>query len=191
MKQIITLFLLLLIGVTLFAQNENSVKTKMLKEIAERSTIIFEGKVLSKNKSFFGSTSNDNIYTSFTVEVDEILLGNITKGTVEIIVDGGQMEKDGMIYDQEFSGPGCAGYSTFFCRPVALSSGIRHTNNSPLAIIDNICYNSKGEIPPSSGGGDIDPYYIADPFININQLYKEFNEIKNITIPKTHIEKKA
>jgi hypothetical protein len=166
------------------AQNNDTPKTRMINEIANRSTVIFEGKIVSRNKAFWGS--GNNIYTSFTVEVAEVVLGNIIKGTIEIIVPGGQLEKDGIGYDAEIHGIACEGYSTFFCEASSLSSGITLTNTISLSIVDNECYDLNGKLSPpsSSGGGDVDPYYVKDPFLNISEIYNELNKIKPIVIPK-------
>jgi hypothetical protein len=179
----ITLLSIILLSIPSFAQNNDTPKTRMINEIANRSTVIFEGKIVGKNKVFWGS--GDNIYTSYRIEVAEVVLGNITKGTIEIIVPGGQLEKNGMGYDVEIRGIQCSGYSTFFCQPSSLSSGIAHTNKIPLSIVGHQCYDSNGKLPtPSSSGGDVDPYYVKDPFLNISEIYKELNKIKPITIPK-------
>lgn len=180
MKKTITLLSLILMCITSFAQkqDDNSKKKRLLKEFADQSTAIFEGKIISKNKSFFGNKNNSSIYTSYTIQVEEILFGNITKGTIEIIVIGGQAEKDGLIYDSESAhGTGlCSEYATFFCKPFTDgSSGKSHSNATTFSVVYNACYDANGNIAPS-------PY--NNSYTDKGELYKELIKIKSVTIPQ-------
>jgi hypothetical protein len=102
MKKILSFVLILLFAFKAIAQQNKteSLQQSSLRKASQEATIIFEGKIVSQNKSFWGSGDNSNsIYTSYTLEVKEVLSGDIKKGTIEIIVNGGQAERDGMIVD--------------------------------------------------------------------------------------------
>ena len=92
MKRISTLVLILLFSIKALAQHDKteSLQQSSLKKASQEATIIFEGKVVKQNKSFWGTGDNSNsIYTSYTLEVKEVLFGDIKSGTIEIIVAGG------------------------------------------------------------------------------------------------------
>ncbi|HET8963667.1 MAG TPA: hypothetical protein VFM99_07210, partial [Chitinophagales bacterium] len=182
MKTIYTLLFSILLAITAFGQDQtnNFEKKRLLKESADVSTAIFEGKVISKNKSFFSNKNQNTIYTSYTIQVEEVLFGTIKVGTIEIAVIGGQMERGGEVYSFESAhGTGlCSGNAIFFCKPFTEgNSGLSHSNTGAFTVISNVCYNSDGSIDPS-------PYPYNDSYKNKKELYKDLAKFKSITIPK-------
>lgn len=174
LKNIILLVFTLNITYTAIAQNNIPERKKILIQIVNGSSVIFEGKRIKKNKSF--KSLNGKIYNSWLIEVGEVIYGKIQKGTVEVIVDEDLLEKDESDYGGEIKDGIrlCSDYSTFFCNPTSLSYGSSNTNKISQCIVANICFDENGKIPPS-------PY--DETYSDIFSLYKDLNTIKPIKIP--------
>lgn len=179
MKKIFAILIVILIANFSFAQQPNvsAEKTRYLKTVTEASTVIFEGKVLKKNKSFWGTGENVNdIYTSYTIQVDNILFGNITPGTIEIVIYGGQMEKDGIgTAIENAHGTGlCSGSAVFFCKPFTKgTSGIINSNIGDFDLISNYCDN---ELMSANAGNN--------SYSSKKELYDDVSKFKSISIPQ-------
>lgn len=145
-------------------------KETVLKNVTESSKLIFEGKIIKKSKSF--RAKNNVIYTSFDVQLDKVLHGTNPGATITLIVEGGEVEENGMLV-------GTATphglqltlntNSTIFCQPF----GNGEVPNSYLAV-EQVVYNSKNEIVVNNG--------LSEYYKNINDLYADLSKQLNIHI---------
>ena len=179
MKNIFIIILFLCYSVASFSQQQNDVpeKQRYLKMVTAESTIIFEGKVIKKNKSFWGNGEyKETIFTSYTVQVDAVLFGNIQVGTIEIVEIGGQLDNTSM---RPSHGDGlCSGSGTFFCKPFGKgSSGVVNSNPGDYNVVANYC-DSK-----MTGGDPNEARYVSK-----EELYKDLGTFQSVTVP---VKKKA
>ena len=177
MKRISTLVLILLFSIKILAQHDKteSLQQSSLKKASQEATIIFEGKVVTQNKSFWGTGDNSNsIYTSYTLEVKEVLFGDIKSGTIEIIVTGGQAERDGMIIDSrsEHGNGLCNQSGLFFAKPSNKgNTGIVNSNFGDYDLVVSFCFNPDGSL-------ENNPY--DDTYKTKEQLYDGLSQFKAI-----------
>ena len=183
MKRISTLVLILLFSIKALAQHDKteSLQQSSLKKASQEATIIFEGKVVKQNKSFWGTGDNSNsIYTSYTLEVKEVLFGDIKSGTIEIIVAGGQAERDGMIIDSrsEHGNGLCNQSGLFFAKPSNKgNTGIVNSNFGDYDLVVSFCFNPDGAL-------ENNPY--DDTYKTKEQLYDGLSQFKAIKKPSSN-----
>jgi hypothetical protein len=82
-------FILLLVLIVSAKIAECQVIPKDIVERVNLSEHIFEGKVILSTS--YWNARHDFIYTSITVKIDKIFKGNLTCGTVELILLGGRV----------------------------------------------------------------------------------------------------
>ncbi|MFO0322830.1 MAG: hypothetical protein ACK504_10425 [Bacteroidota bacterium] len=149
-------------------------KDFVLKQLQASTSLIFEGKILSAGKSFRGRDSL--IYTPYEAQIDKIIYGKKTSSIINIIMDGGDIEENGMIIGS--STPHglqieLNNTSVIFCRPFIFG-------NLPNAykLTSQVSYNANNEIRVRNG---LDEYYENK---NMNDLYKDLSKQFNIRIPQ-------
>lgn len=166
MKKII-LFLTLL-SLSLATQSQNTGKQKFIGEITKNTTSIFEGSVLSTEKSFYSTTGN--IFTLIKVKVSKINFGNVETSEILIAKSGGTIGNR-----EEISSHGnnmISDYNTFFL-------------NNEFMIIDastNKSYYKLSNIAYDEGFNIINGESV--PFKNYNDFYSELSSKINVTFEK-------
>jgi len=90
------LFLVLscILGLQLFAGTRN--ETAVIKKLTKGSDVIVTGKVTNRKSGW--NADKTRIYTRTTLQVNEILKGKGTVGSVEIISPGGEVDGIGELY---------------------------------------------------------------------------------------------
>jgi len=190
-KKIIALISAIIMSVNAFAQfDTNFSKKEACDYLIKNSTCIFEGKIIPSSKKLF--TTNDGAtYSSVLVEVENIIKGNLQKGTIEIIKFQYQTDKNGNrqsfesedMYEPEIPNE----LSLFFStenKQVPNASGITKKNNMPLKIIEVIPASSN-TIPKQ------DPRCLLKDFNTLDELYDYLNINYSLGINKTLLEKKS
>jgi hypothetical protein len=81
-----------LINFTILAQNN----TTSLKQMSTEADLILAGKVVSQNSNW--NKENTRIYTSVTIEVDELIKGSSTENKITVVHPGGEVGEIGELY---------------------------------------------------------------------------------------------
>jgi hypothetical protein len=145
-----------------------------LKQIQASTSLTFEGKILSKGKSFRGK--DNRIYTPYETQVDKIIYGKNLSTIINIIMDGGDIEEDGIFKSEHYSHGlqiELNNTSVIFCRPFTLG-------NLPdsYMLTTQIMYDANDKIIVTNGLAE---YYENK---NMNDLYKDLSKQFNIRIPQ-------
>ncbi|MFO0322831.1 MAG: hypothetical protein ACK504_10430 [Bacteroidota bacterium] len=168
------LILFTLSSLNLLSQNLIYDKDFALKQIQASTSLIFEGKILSKGKSFRGK--DHRIYTPYETQVDKIIYGKKTSSTINIIMDGGNIEENGSYFGTDVEDGlqiKLNNTSVIFCTPFTFG-------NLPSAymLTSQVVYDANNEIIVRNGLAE---YYENK---NVNDLFKDLSKQFNIRIPQ-------
>ncbi len=170
MKIKLLLFLMLLASFLSNAQTND--KLKIVNSVCKQSELIFEGKVVSVGKSF--RASNQVIYTPYSVAISNIIFGNNTTSTIQILLEGGQVEENGMGYGTSAShglNISVGVNSIIFCS----KSEINDVSNS-FMLAEQVCFSAKNEILITN--------YLSEQYKDINDLLKDLSTVLKKDIPQ-------
>ena len=166
------LIITMLFCLTLSCLAQNSKKIEVIKTLCNQSNLIVEGKGLEKGKSF--RDNNNVIYTPYSVTVVNILKGQSKTKTIQVLVEGGQIEENGMGVGSN-SSHGLnfliEANSVIFCSSF---------NDSKLPnayfLTEQICYTSKNIVVKTN--------YLSEQYNNINDFLSDLSTILKINIPQ-------
>lgn len=140
----------------------------MLKQAVQNCDLIFDGKSESPEKAFRGS--NNMIYTPYRVTVNKVIFGKFSKTKILILVEGGQIEENGMGYGT--STPHGINFlkdinSIVFCTK-------SETTNFPDSYVvkEQVCYKTNNDV--------IITNYLSEHFRNITDFLNQINQVIEI-----------
>ncbi|MBS1647893.1 MAG: lamin tail domain-containing protein [Bacteroidetes bacterium] len=204
-KKIIALIYAIIISATGFAQtkNDSTERRKIVcDEIVKQSAYIFEGKLISI-KDFKGQDNNH--YTSALIEIQEVIKGNIQKGTIELITEDSYYEEEvtpsqngnsnadvkshtiSIVHDA--SQVVYNGTALYFCSGTekgTTTSGVINSNNKSLFVIDGVPFTNN--IIHQEG---IKGLRIGSHFKTMSDLYTFMKNNNAMNISNSVIEKKS
>jgi hypothetical protein len=175
---------------SMFAQHSASdtIETRNLKlaYLVKQQPYIFVGKLIS-SKDF--KSTEGVYYSSNLFEVDNVISGNLQKGTVEIIEKKYNYVDDKGETHRAFDGHSFIynGTTIYICSDskfTGLSSGTSNTNAKSLSIIDGTAF-SNDKITQH------DHYSVFNWFKNMNEFYNELSNTYGIKVDKSLLEKKS
>ena len=148
-------------------------KEFVLKQVVSSSKFIFEGKVVSKGISF--RAKNNMIYTPYVVQVDKNVYGQISSQKISLILEGGQIEENGMGIGSS-SAHGLSVNldinSVIFCSPF-----LENELPDSYYLTQQVCYSDKYEIVKTDNA-------LTEYYQNVNELYQDLSEKLKIKLPK-------
>src|ERR1035437_9592630 len=168
-------------------QNDAGMRKQQCDIIMKKyAAYIFEGKLIS-SKEFKGT--NGWLYVSNIFEVNEVISGNIQKGTVEVISDAPyQKSNDGTISQSKDKWiPIHNGTTLNFCTDAeaeATNSGAVKTNSKSLRISDATVFSDNKITTHGT-------YSMFNYFSTISQVYEYLKTNYNVSINNSIIEKKS
>ena len=148
-------------------------KEFVLKQVLTSSQSIFEGKVLSKGISF--RAKNSMIYTPYVVQIDKNIYGKTLSQKINLILEGGQIEENGMGVGSSSSHGLSVNLninSVIFCSPI-----LENELPNSFYLTQQVCYSDKNEIVKTDNA-------LTEYYQNINELYLDLSEKLNIKLSK-------
>lgn len=169
-KKLLLLFTILM---SAFISNaQTSEKLKIMNTVCKQSDLIFEGKVISVGKAFRGT--NQVIYTPYSVAITNTIFGNNTGSTIQVLVEGGQIEENGMGYGSSSShglNISIGANSIIFCSKTDVSD---ISNTYMLA--EQVCFSANNDV--------IITNYLSEQYNDINDLLKDLSTVLKKEVPQ-------
>ena len=181
MKTTIFTLIAILICAFSFAQTLNDWDKNALDKLMNKSPYIFVGKAIS-SKAF--KTIGGRIATSVILDVTEVIKGNISKGTVEIVIPGGAIDNEQTVIIDGIQIPESdAIYFTNNAGKLVLNSKIANSNNLTLESNSILSFNKDNEITGKY-------YVIWGSFKKVTEVYDYLEKNYGLKVAPSLYEKK-
>jgi hypothetical protein len=170
MKIKILLSALLLISI--FSNAQITDRLNMIKSVCNQSELIIEGKALSVGKAF--RATNQIIYTPYTVAITNTIFGKQNSSTIQILIEGGQIEENGIGLGTSVShglNLLLGANSIIFCSKAETND----ISNSYL-LAEQVCFSAKNEVVITNG--------LSEQYKNINDLLSDISSVLKIAVPQ-------
>ena len=184
-KLILFIFVSLLLFTNMSAQTDTAAARKIFCDrVMSNTTYIFEGKYIS-SKNFRGT--DGGYYVSYLLEVQEVIKGQLQKGTVEITAESDNYIGEGgdHVKVQDAMPVVYGGTTLYFCsdaEKATYNSGVVKTNSTPLSVVDVASFSNDKILQHH-------PYGMFTYFTKISDVYEYLKKNYNIKIGYfTHID---
>ena len=173
----IKLLLFLSILTTAFSYAQTNERIAAITQACNRSSLIIEGVVVSKDSAF--QASNGVVYTPYNVTVTSTIFGQATSN-IQILMQGGEITtKEGLrlTTHTEHSYYLLMNYSAIiFCKKANITG---HPNAYILE--DQVCFSSANEVIKTNS--------LSQHYSDINTMLKDMSDVLKINIPQKKTQK--
>ena len=166
-----TLFLAIMLT-SFFNYSQTEERIKSVKISVNQSSLIFEGRVISKGKSF--RAKNNAIYTPYDVLISKTFSGSSSANQISVLMEGGEIEENGMgVVSHSEHGLNILlnVNAVFFCS----KSNVTEIANS-FELNEQVCYSNNNSV--------IKTNYLSNLYSNIDEFLTDLSTILNVKIPQ-------
>lgn len=167
-----TILLLAIMLTSFFSYSQTEERIKSVKTSVNQSSLIFEGQVISKGKSF--RANNNAIYTPYDVLISKTFSGSSSATHINILMEGGEIEENGMgVVSRSEHGLNILlnVNAVFFCS----KSNVSEITNS-FELNEQVCYSNNNSVIKTNN--------LSNLYSNINELLTDLSSILSVEIPQ-------